>query len=97
MHRLQTFSLIWFCVGFLIWLIVPVAVSPTHAPPKQVFGAVLNVSGWSDFVAVMIACGSIGIGYGVPDAVTHLAEETSRPHIDIPRAMVASPLISLVT
>ncbi|WOO79182.1 Choline transport protein [Vanrija pseudolonga] len=97
MHRLQTFSLVWFCVGFLIWLIVPVAVSPTHAPPKEVFGAVLNVSGWSDFVAVMIACGSFGIGYGVPDAVTHLAEETSRPHIDIPRAMVASPIISLVT
>ncbi|KAL1409902.1 hypothetical protein Q8F55_003901 [Vanrija albida] len=97
MHRLQTFSLVWFCAGFLIWLVAPVAVSPTHAQAKEVFGTVLNMSGWSDFVALMISLGSIGVGYGVPDAVTHLAEETSRPHVDIPRAMIASPLISLVT
>lgn len=97
MHRLQTFSLLFFIAGFFIWLIVPVAVSPQHATPKQVFTTVFNKSGWSDFVAMMIGLSFVQPGYGIPDTVTHLAEETSRPEIDIPRAMYLSPAISTVT
>jgi hypothetical protein len=37
---------LFFIAGFFIWLIVPVAVSPQHATPKQVFTTVFNKSGW---------------------------------------------------
>jgi len=37
MDHLQTFSLLWFCAGFLIWLIVPVSRSPVHATAQEVF------------------------------------------------------------
>lgn len=56
-----------------------------------------NMSGWSNFIAFMIGLAGPMAGYGIPDAVTHLAEETSRPAIDLPRVMWISPLISLFT
>lgn len=37
MDHLHIFSLLWFIGGFFIWLIVPIARSPTHASAKEVF------------------------------------------------------------
>jgi len=45
----------------------------------------------------MIGMSGLSIGYGAADTVTHLAEETSRPAIDLPRVMALSPVLSLIT
>lgn len=101
MHSIQTFSLCWFIVGFFVWLIVPLVKakgSVGYTPAKDVFtNNDLNVSGWAPFVAFMIGTAGVSAGYGIPDAVTHIAEETKRPEVDLPKIMVMSPLISLVT
>lgn len=97
MDHLQIFSLVWFICGFFIWLIVPISLSPTKATAAEVFTGELNLSGWSNFVAFMIGLAGIMAGYGIPDAVTHLAEETNRPAVDLPRVMWLSPVISLVS
>jgi amino acid transporter len=97
MHRIQTFSLIVFIVGFFVWLIVPIARSPTHATGKEVFTGELNVTGWSTFVAFMIGTAGVSAAYGAPDSITHLAEETPRPDKDLPRMMVLTPIVSILT
>lgn len=100
MHSIQTFSLVWFIVGFFVWLIVPLVKAKDtvgFTPAKEVFTSNLNLSGWGSFVAFMIGTAGVSAGYGIPDAVTHIAEETKRPEVDLPKIMVMSPLISLVT
>ena len=101
MHSIQTFSLCWFICGFFVWLIVPLVKAKNtvgYTPAKEVFtNNDLNLSGWSNFIAFMIGTAGVSAGYGIPDAVTHIAEETKRPEVDLPKIMIMSPLISLVT
>lgn len=100
MHSIQSFSLVWFIVGFIVWLIVPLVKAQGtvgYTPAKEVFTGELNLSGWNAFVAFMIGTAGVGAGYGIPCAVSHVAEETPRPETDLPKIMILSPLISLVT
>lgn len=101
MHSIQTFSLCWFICGFFVWLIVPLVKAKGtvgYTPAKDVFtNNDLNLSGWTNFIAFMIGTAGVSAGYGIPDAVTHIAEETKRPEVDLPKIMIMSPIISLVT
>lgn len=101
MHSIQTFSLCWFICGFFVWLIVPLVKAKGtvgYTDAKDVFtNNDLNLSGWSNFIAFMIGTAGVSAGYGIPDAVTHIAEETKRPEVDLPKIMIMSPIISLIT
>lgn len=97
MNIIQTFSLIWFVCGFFVWLIVPIARTQKYTPAKEVFTGDLNFSGWSNFIAFMIGTAGVSAGYGIPDSVSHIAEETKRPATDLPKVMILTPLISILT
>jgi amino acid transporter len=97
MNLLQTFNLIFFVCGFFVWLIVPIARTQKYTTAKEVFTGDHNFSGWSNFVAFMIGLAGVSAGYGIPDSVTHIAEETRRPATDLPKIMILTPLIALLT
>jgi choline transport protein len=64
-----------------------------------VFGArdYFNISGWPDGVAFLIGISSVNWGFSCLDACTHVAEELPNPRKDIPKALLWTVAIALVT
>ncbi|EXJ80879.1 hypothetical protein A1O3_07166 [Capronia epimyces CBS 606.96] len=74
------------------------AASPTKQSGEFVFATFVNSSGWaSDGVTFLTGMLAANWGFSCLDAITHLANEVPDPARNIPRALMATVLLSIAT
>lgn len=94
----ETLSMALHIVLFFALLIVMLVMSPTKQTAEEVFGTLINNSGWnSDSVAWCIGLLSSSYVLAGYDAATHLSEEMPNPAVGVPIAMIVSILINGIT
>lgn len=85
-------------VGFVVSMVVVLACSlPNFNSAYFVFVEFTNTSGVSAGLAFILGLINPTWAFNGMDGATHLAEESLRPEIDIPRAIMATVTIGLVT
>lgn len=74
------------------------AASPSFQPASFVFTTFVNTSGWTSR-GVTLLTGAIGVNWGFSclDAVTHLAEEIPNPRKNVPKALLGTVVVGMVT
>ncbi|RFU32273.1 hypothetical protein B7463_g4054, partial [Scytalidium lignicola] len=86
-------------VGGVLASIITLAVIPEEHSTKQlVWDTFANNTGWSNKGLVFIM-GMLNGAYsiGTPDCTTHLAEEVSKPEVNVPRAMFFQLILGFAT
>ncbi|KAF5572236.1 choline transporter [Fusarium pseudocircinatum] len=84
-------------VGIIVSITTVLAVSDTKQTPRAVFLNFVNLTGWNDGVAFLLAVSQSGFGFGCIDAATHISEELPNPDKNVPRAMYLTLLMGLGT
>ncbi|KIL89312.1 hypothetical protein FAVG1_07706 [Fusarium avenaceum] len=86
-------SLLGLCVAFVTIL----ATSSPKQPAKVVFGDWVNVTGWPDGLAFLLASGQAMYGFLGLDGATHIAEEMPNPERTVPKVISLIMIIGTVT
>ncbi|GAA6022716.1 hypothetical protein JCM10207_008076 [Rhodosporidiobolus poonsookiae] len=89
-------ALIWSLAGAFTIIIVCLACTGAHgdfSSAKFVFGTFQNTTGWNDGVAFLLGLLQSSFGLVGVDALTHMVEEIPEPHVNVPKAIIASVLI----
>lgn len=82
----------------LIIFIACLASAPSYQPASFVFTEFVNDSGWSA-KGITLLTGMVGVNWGFSclDAVTHLAEEIPDPRRNVPKALIGTVVVGIVT
>ncbi|KAG7409960.1 Choline transport protein [Fusarium oxysporum f. sp. rapae] len=86
-------SLLGLCVAFVTIL----ATSSPKQPAKVIFAEWVNVTGWPDGLAFLLATGQAMYGFLGLDGATHIAEEMPNPERTVPKVIVLIMAIGTVT
>ncbi|KAH9203875.1 putative amino acid permease [Leptodontidium sp. 2 PMI_412] len=84
-------------LGFVVFTITVLAASKQKQPARVVFKEWENVTGWSDGMAFILGVGSCMYAFLATDAATHIAEELPNPSRNVPRAMILTMVIGILT
>ncbi|KAH7215528.1 amino acid/polyamine transporter I [Fusarium oxysporum] len=84
-------------LGLAVAFITILATSEHKQPPKLVFADWVNVTGWPDGLAFLLATGQAMYGFLGLDGATHIAEELPNPERTVPRVIVMIMVIGTVT
>lgn len=90
-------SMLFSATSVLIIFITILAASPTYQSADFVFTDFVNLSGWNDGIAALTGIIGINWGYSCLDACTHLAEEVPDPRRTIPKALIATVVVGILT
>ncbi|KAJ1302731.1 hypothetical protein OPQ81_003044 [Rhizoctonia solani] len=95
---LSTGSLYISIIAWLVTTILVPAVSNTKQPAEFVFATFINQTGWdSNVIAFIVGLVSPSWCFAALDVVTHMAEEIHQPERMIPRTILITVLIGLVS
>ncbi|CAE6406507.1 unnamed protein product [Rhizoctonia solani] len=95
---LSTASLYISIITWLVTTIVVPAVSDTKQSARFVFATFINQTGWdNDVLAFIVGLVSPSWCFAALDVVTHMAEEIHEPERMIPRSILATIVIGLVS
>ncbi|KAM0558030.1 hypothetical protein ACHAPJ_005197 [Fusarium lateritium] len=85
----QHLGLFLVVAGGLVTIIIVAAMPSQHASSHFVWNSFHenNLTGWNDGVAFMVGVLNGAFTIGTLDAITHMAEETTNPKRDLPRAI----------
>lgn len=84
-------------LGLLVAFITILATSEHKQPARLVFVDWVNVTGWPDGLAFLLATGQAMYGFLGLDGATHIAEELPNPERTVPRVIVTIMVIGTVT
>ncbi|KAJ5623185.1 amino acid transporter, partial [Penicillium lividum] len=84
-------------LGFIVSLVIVLAMQPNKRSAKAVFVDFENNSGWDDGTSFIIGLGTCMYAYLAIDGACHIAEELPNPSRDVPRAMGLTMLVGMVT
>ncbi|QRW22268.1 amino acid permease [Rhizoctonia solani] len=101
-HRiLPTLSTASLYISIITWLVTTIivpAVSDTKQPARFVFATFINQTGWeNNIIAFIVGLVSPSWSFAALDVVTHMAEEIHEPERMIPRSILATIVIGLVS
>jgi amino acid transporter len=93
--RFEVFILVFHLAGFVAILTTLLVLTPKFAPLEAVWLTALNEGGWpTQGLSFCVGfLGNVATFVGA-DASVHLAEEVSRPSVNIPRAILGAMLIN---
>ncbi|KAF5002491.1 hypothetical protein FGRMN_316 [Fusarium graminum] len=85
----QKLGLFLVVAGGLVTIIIVAVMPKKHASSEFVWNSFSenNLTGWNDGVAFMVGILNGAFTIGTLDAITHMAEETTNPKKDLPRAI----------
>ncbi|KAF6826652.1 hypothetical protein CMUS01_09338 [Colletotrichum musicola] len=95
--RISKVMLLFSCVTVFTVFVTLFAMSREHASARDFFVARVNVSGWADGIAFIIGMNGANWSFSCLDVATHLAEEMPRPATDIPKALMWTIAVGLVS
>lgn len=90
-------SMYFSVITLLVIFITLLAGSYEKTSAAAIFATVDNFTGWADGVAFIIALSGPNWGFACLDAVTHMAEEVPDPRRTIPKALLATVFIGILT
>ncbi|KAL1976671.1 hypothetical protein VTN31DRAFT_2953 [Thermomyces dupontii] len=87
-------------MGGMVVTIIVLAVMPRgrHASNESVWGTFYNETGWSsDGICFLTGLLNAAFAVGVPDCISHLAEEVPRPEVKVPQGIMLQMLTAFST
>ncbi|EEU43558.1 uncharacterized protein NECHADRAFT_45162 [Fusarium vanettenii 77-13-4] len=84
-------------LGLLVAFITILASSEHKQPAAIVFTEWVNVTGWPDGLAFLLATGQAMYGFLGLDGATHISEELPNPERTVPRVIVMIMIIGTIT
>lgn len=84
-------------LGLVVAFVTVLATSHQKQPAKVIFAEWVNVTGWPDGLAFLLATGQAMYGFLGMDGATHIAEELPNPDRTVPRAIVMIMVIGTAT
>ncbi|KAE9571631.1 Swainsonine transporter swnT [Colletotrichum fructicola] len=95
--KISKTMLLFSCTTIVVIFITLFAMSKEHASAKDFFVTQINVSGWQNGIAFIIGMNGANWSFSCLDVTTHLAEEMPRPSTDIPKALMWTIVVGLVS
>ncbi|KAH0423944.1 hypothetical protein CcaCcLH18_11820 [Colletotrichum camelliae] len=95
--KISKVMLLFSCTTIVVIFITLFAMSKEHASAKDFFVTQINVSGWQNGIAFIIGMNGANWSFSCLDVATHLAEEMPRPSTDIPKALMWTIVVGLVS
>lgn len=95
--KISKVMLLFSCTTIVVIFITLFAMSKEHASAKDFFVTQINVSGWQNGIAFIIGMNGANWSFSCLDVTTHLAEEMPRPSTDIPKALMWTIVVGLVS
>ncbi|KAI8258241.1 Swainsonine transporter [Colletotrichum sp. SAR 10_98] len=95
--KISKIMLLFSCTTIVVIFITLFAMSKEHASAKDFFVTQINVSGWQNGIAFIIGMNGANWSFSCLDVTTHLAEEMPRPSTDIPKALMWTIVVGLVS
>ncbi|KAK2735552.1 choline transport protein [Colletotrichum kahawae] len=95
--KISKVMLLFSCTTIVVIFITLFAMSKEHASAKDFFVTQINVSGWQNGIAFIIGMNGANWSFSCLDVATHLAEEMPRPSTDIPKALMWTMVVGLVS
>lgn len=82
----------------VIFFVSILAAASSYQPASFVFATLINESGWSH-PGIALLTGMVGVNWGFSclDAVTHLAEEIPNPRKNVPKALIGTVCVGMIT
>ncbi|CAI6041050.1 unnamed protein product [Clonostachys chloroleuca] len=99
-HLLPRFTkgILTFTIFMLIAFFVGIfAASHERLSAKDVFTNFSNVTGWSNGVSFFISLNGLNWGFSCLDAIVHIAEEIPQPSVNVPKALMLTIVVGVVT
>ncbi|TVY69337.1 Swainsonine transporter swnT [Fusarium oxysporum f. sp. cubense] len=99
-HLLPRFTkgILTFTIFMLIAFFVGIfAASQERLSAKDVFTNFTNVTGWSNGVSFFISLNGLNWGFSCLDAIVHIAEEIPQPSVNVPKALMLTIVVGVVT
>ncbi|CAG9955452.1 unnamed protein product [Clonostachys rosea f. rosea IK726] len=84
-------------LGLMVALVTVLATSSPKQPARVIFADWVNVTGWPDGLAFLLATGQAMYGFLGLDGATHLAEEVPHPERTVPKVIAMIMAIGTVT
>ncbi|EQB43930.1 hypothetical protein CGLO_17365 [Colletotrichum gloeosporioides Cg-14] len=95
--KISKVMLLFSCTTIVVIFITLFAMSKEHASAKDFFVTQINVSGWQNGIAFIIGMNGANWSFSCLGVTTHLAEEMPRPSTDIPKALMWTIVVGLVS
>ncbi|KAK1471417.1 hypothetical protein CTAM01_16517 [Colletotrichum tamarilloi] len=95
--KISKIMLLFSCTTIVVIFITLFAMSDEHASAKDFFATTVNISGWQNGIAFIIGMNGANWSFSCLDVATHLAEEMPRPSTDIPKALMWTIVVGLVS
>ncbi|KAI8164654.1 Swainsonine transporter [Colletotrichum sp. SAR 10_70] len=95
--KISKIMLLFSCTTIVVIFITLFAMSKEHASAQDFFVTQINVSGWQNGIAFIIGMNGANWSFSCLDVTTHLAEEMPRPSTDIPKALMWTIVVGLVS
>ncbi|KAF9878887.1 hypothetical protein CkaCkLH20_03787 [Colletotrichum karsti] len=95
--KISKAMLLFSCTTIGVIFITLFAMSKEHASAKAFFVTQINISGWQNGIAFIIGMNGANWSFSCLDVATHLAEEMPRPSTDIPKALIWTIVVGLVS
>ncbi|KAK1622867.1 amino acid permease-domain-containing protein [Colletotrichum phormii] len=95
--KISKIMLLFSCTTIVVIFITLFAMSEEHASAKDFFVTTVNISGWQNGIAFIIGMNGANWSFSCLDVATHLAEEMPRPSTDIPKALIWTIVVGLVS
>ncbi|KAK1691107.1 amino acid/polyamine transporter I [Colletotrichum godetiae] len=95
--KISKIMLLFSCTTIVVIFITLFAMSDEHASAKDFFVTTVNISGWQNGIAFIIGMNGANWSFSCLDVATHLAEEMPRPSTDIPKALMWTIVVGLVS
>ncbi|KAH7116528.1 amino acid/polyamine transporter I [Dactylonectria estremocensis] len=84
-------------LGLVVAFVTVLATSQEKQPAKVIFAEWVNVTGWPDGLAFILATGQAMYGFLGMDGATHIAEELPNPEKTVPKVIIMIMAIGTAT
>lgn len=84
-------------LGLVVAFVTVLATSQEKQPAKVIFAEWVNVTGWPDGLAFILATGQAMYGFLGMDGATHIAEELPNPERTVPKVIIMVMAIGTAT
>ncbi|KAL0941291.1 uncharacterized protein CTRU02_204054 [Colletotrichum truncatum] len=95
--KISKAMLLFSCTTIVVIFITLFAMSKESSSAKDFFVTQINISGWQNGIAFIIGMNGANWSFSCLDVATHLAEEMPRPSTDIPKALIWTIIVGLVS
>ncbi|KAH6955938.1 amino acid permease-domain-containing protein [Ilyonectria sp. MPI-CAGE-AT-0026] len=82
-------------LGLIVAFVTVLATSQEKQPAKVIFAEWVNVTGWPDGLAFILATGQAMYGFLGMDGATHIAEELPNPERTVPKVIIMIMAIAI--